>query len=66
MRTRTERALASLIATAINTAATDKVIAGRKCNAFVLSDLPAGKYSNQYEVDKKNPAGKPVIKATVK
>jgi hypothetical protein len=55
-----------LIATAINTAATDKVIAGRKCNAFVLSDLPAGKYSNQYEVDKKNPAGKPVIKATVK
>ena len=59
-------ALASLIATAINTAATDKVIAGRKCNAFVLSDLPAGKYSNQYEVDKRNPAGKPVIKATVK
>ena len=59
-------ALASLIATAISTATTDKVIAGRKCNAFVLSDLPAGKYSNQYEVDKKNPAGKPVIKATVK
>lgn len=59
-------ALASLIATAINTAATDKVIAGRKCNAFVLSDLPAGKYSNQYGVDKNNPAGKPVVKATVK
>ena len=59
-------ALASLIATAINTATTDKVIAGRMCNEFVLSDLPAGKYSNQYGVDKKNPAGKPVVKATVK
>ncbi|WP_308756522.1 GNA1162 family protein [uncultured Bacteroides sp.] len=59
-------ALVGMIATAINTAATDKVIAGRKCNAFVLSDLPAGKYSNMYEKDAKNPAGKPVIKATVK
>lgn len=37
--------LVSVVATAINTAATDKVIAGRKCTAFVLSDLPAGKYS---------------------
>ena len=59
-------ALAGLIATAINTAATDKVIAGRNCNAFVLSDLPAGKYSNMYEVDKTKPAGKSLIKATVK
>lgn len=57
---------AGMIATAINTAATDKVVAGRKCNTFVLSDLPAGRYSNFYEVDKKNPAGKPLIKATVK
>ena len=36
-------AIVGLIATAINTAATDKVIAGRKCNAYVLTDLPAGK-----------------------
>ena len=42
-------AIVGLIATAINTAATDKVIAGRKCNAFVLSDLPAGKYSDFYQ-----------------
>jgi hypothetical protein len=55
-----------LIATAINTAATDKVVAGRKCNAFVLSDLPAGKYSKMYEADMKSPAGKPLVKATVK
>lgn len=59
-------ALVGLIATAINTAATDKVVAGRKCNAFVLSDLPAGKYSKMYEADMKSPAGKPLVKATVK
>lgn len=55
-----------MIATAINTAATDKVVAGRKCNAFVLSDLPAGKYSYMFEKDAKNPAGKKFVKATVK
>lgn len=59
-------ALIGMIATAVNTAATDKVVAGRKCNAFVLSDLPAGKYSSLYEKDMKNPAGKSFIKATVK
>lgn len=59
-------ALVGMIATAINTAATDKVVAGRKCNAFVLSDLPAGKYSSMYEKDATLPAGKPYVKATVK
>ena len=59
-------ALVGLLATAINTAVTDKVIAGRKCNAFVLSDLPAGKYSNWHEKDSQNPAGKKFVKATVK
>lgn len=59
-------AVASVIATAINTAATDKVVAGRKCNVFVLSDLPAGKYSELYEKDTNNPAGKKFVKATVK
>ena len=59
-------ALVSMIATAINTAATDKVVAGRICTAFVLTDLPAGKYSPLYEKDASNPAGKKFIKATVK
>jgi hypothetical protein len=59
-------ALVGMIATAINTAATDKVVAGRKCTAFVLSDLPAGKYSPMHEKDASNPAGKKIIKATVK
>lgn len=59
-------ALAGMIATAVNTAATDKVVAGRKCTAFVLSDLPAGKYSPMFEKDSKNPAGEKQVKATVK
>lgn len=59
-------ALVGMIATAINTAATDKVVAGRKCTAFVLSDLPSGKYSSLYEKDAANPAGNKFIKTTVK
>ncbi len=35
-------ALAGLAATAISTAATDKEVAGRKCTAYVQSDLPEG------------------------
>lgn len=58
-------ALVSLVATAINTAVTDKVVAGRKCTAFVLSDLPAGRYSPLHEKDSARPAGKSFIKATV-
>lgn len=57
--------LLNIVATAIKTAATDKVVAGRKCNAFVLTDMPAGKYSDLYGKDKENPATKPFIKATV-
>jgi hypothetical protein len=58
-------ALIDIVATTINTAVTDKVIAGRKCNIFVLSDLPAGKYSPNFEKDQAFPAGKSFIKATV-
>lgn len=58
--------LASVVATTINTAITDKVVAGRKCNIFVLSDLPAGKYSPFFGKDKDNPAGSKIIKATVR
>ena len=38
-------ALLDMAATAVNTAATDKVVAGRQCTVFVLSDMPVGKYS---------------------
>ncbi len=59
-------ALASLVATAINTAATDKVIAGRRCTVFVLSDMPEGKYGTKFDQDQKLPAGKSYVRATVK
>lgn len=50
-------ALINMAATAIKTAATDKVIAGRRCSAFVLSDLPAGVYDEvHYNKDEKSPA----------
>lgn len=55
-----------LAATAISTATTDKVVAGRRCTAFVLSDIPEGKYGAMYGKDKKLEAGKSYIKATVK
>lgn len=59
--------LISLAATAISTATTDKVVAGRRCTAFVLSDMPAGKYNTEfYDKDQNTPAGKSYIKATVK
>lgn len=59
-------ALASLVATAINTAATDKVVAGRRCTVFVLSDMPEGKYGAKFDQDQNLPAGKSYVKATVK
>lgn len=58
--------LIGVLATAIATAATDKVVAGRVCTAFVLSDMPEGKYGTLYDKDQKSLAGKSYIKATVK
>lgn len=58
--------LVDLVATAVNTAMTDKIVAGRKCNVFVLSDMPAGKYSPLYGKDMENPAGEKYVRAVVK
>ena len=58
--------LTNAIATAINTAITDKIVAGRRCNAFVLSDMPHGKYSSQHKVDSEQAAGEKFVRATVK
>ncbi len=58
-------ALINLAATAINTALTDKVVAGRYCNAYVLADMPSGKYSPLFGKDSKNPATKKLVKGTV-
>ena len=45
-------ALVDLAASAINTAATDHIIAARKANNYVLRDIPRGKYSPDYMLDK--------------
>ena len=45
--------LVNIVATAVSTAVTDKVIAGRRCTAFVLSDMPEGKYGKNYDKDQK-------------
>lgn len=59
-------ALVDLAATAVSTAATDNVVAGRACTVYVLSDMPEGKYSPMYDKDQNLPAGKNNVKATVK
>lgn len=55
-----------LAASAINTALTDKVIAARRCNTFVLQDLPDGVYSATYGKDENTPAGNNVFSGVVK
>ncbi|MDR3184960.1 MAG: DUF799 domain-containing protein [Prevotellaceae bacterium] len=59
-------AVAGLAASALNTAMSDYVPVARACNAAVLSDMPAGKYSPSYDVDKTLIAGPAEIKQTVK
>ena len=58
--------LVKTVATAVATAATDKVVAGRKCTLYVLSDMPEGKYGTLFDKDQEQPAGKSYVKATVK
>jgi hypothetical protein len=45
-------ALVDLAASAINTAATDHIKAARMTNYYILSDIPRGKYSPDYMLDK--------------
>lgn len=59
-------ALLDMALSAANTALTDKVIAARRCNIYVLQDLPSGVYSPLFGIDQNYSAGKPVIKGTVK
>lgn len=44
-------ALFSLAASAINTAATDHIVAARKANYYIVRDMPRGKYSPEYLQD---------------
>lgn len=58
--------LISTAVTALNTAVTDKVEAGRKCTAFVLSDMPEGKYGQNFNKDQSFLAGEALVKGVVK
>ena len=49
-------ALVDLAASAINTAVTDHIVAARKANYFIFRDIPRGKYSTDYMIDKDMPA----------
>ena len=58
----------SLIGMAIDmiaTAATDKIVAARRCNLFVLEDLPEGLYGREFDRDQNVKAGKPEFKGKV-
>lgn len=59
--------LLDMAATAVNTAVTDKIVVGRKCNAYVLSDLPVGKYNEMlYGKDGTMASGSPVFTGTIR
>lgn len=44
--------LVDLAVSAINTATTDHIVAARRANYYIFSDIPRGKYSPQYMQDK--------------
>lgn len=59
-------ALVELAAASIKTALTDKVVAARRCNTFILKDLPEGRYSSMFEKDQNVPADQTAISGVVK
>jgi hypothetical protein len=58
--------LVDLAASAISTAATDHIVAARKANYYILRDIPRGKYSPEYMLDKDVIAEQKDIVTTVK
>ena len=62
----TNSALVNLAATLITTAVTDHIVAARKCNKYIFSDIPRGKYSPSFMNDQNIKASKKDTKVTVK
>ena len=58
--------LANVVASIINTALTDNIIAARRCNTFILQDLPCGKYSSYFENDASLAAGNKKYEGVIK
>ena len=55
--------LLDFIVNTVATALTDNVVGAKKANAFILQDLPEGKYSPLYLNDKEEAAGNPNVEA---
>ena len=58
--------LVELAASALNTAATDHIVAARKANYYIFQDLPVGKYDNLYLQDQDIPVEPKDVKKRVK
>ncbi len=58
--------LVDLAASAIVTATTDHIVAARKCNKYIFADIPRGKYSPDFLIDKEQKASEKDAKVTVK
>jgi hypothetical protein len=58
--------LAAMAASAINTASTKYVDVARDCNAFTFQDLPVGKYSTGFGLDKDQLAGQKQFKVMLR
>lgn len=59
-------ALLDVVTSAIVTATTDHISAARKCNKYIFSDIPRGKYSPSYGTDMETIASERDAKVTVK
>ncbi len=59
-------ALVDLTASAINTAVTKPIIAARKCNRYIFSDIPRGKYHPDFMNDGEVGASQKDISITVR
>ncbi len=58
--------LVNLTASIISTAATDHIVAARKANYYIFSDIPRGKYSPDYMKDQDFKSAPKDVNATVK
>ena len=59
-------ALVDLTASAVHTAVTKPIVAARKCNRYIFSDIPRGKYHPDFMNDGEVGASKRDISVTVK
>ena len=58
-------AIVDLIASAVNTAATDHIAAARKANYYIFTDIPRGKYHPNFMQDQSESATAKELKAVV-